>query len=73
MIAVGQLRQWVDSQYLPDGYRLQTFVVVEVRLSQVFRSWWLLMGGELIWETEDIIELESDPVVDPCNPDQPMV
>lgn len=73
VIEAGQLRQWDDSQYLYPEHRLQTFIVLEVRSSEVFRSWWILMGGEVIWETEDIIELHSDPMMDPCKQIPPVV
>lgn len=63
MVAEGQLRQWVDSGYIPPDYRLQTFMVVEARPSWN-GSWWILMSGEMIWEVDDIIEHYSDPMVD---------
>lgn len=52
----GQLRRWVDDPHLPDDYLNQTFLVVE----PTARGWWILMGGKMIWEVTDIIELDSD-------------
>lgn len=54
----GELRRWVDSPHLPDDYLNQAFLVVEQKADD--RGWWILMGGKMIWEFTDIIELDSD-------------
>ena len=54
----GQLRQWTDGPHLPDDYLKQTFLLVEPKADDV--GWWILMGGKIVWEVTDIIELDSD-------------